>query len=128
MYKLDEPTAGQNPTYWAVRDTKDKDHPFPSNIVFKENPGGEYRKSYHGYPHGYAQLLHSPKKFVCEPMQIDTHNRKYEATDARGYEVAKTTDGKQFLPQNVINGGENLASGLSPLIECPARTHAMLVL
>ena len=27
MYKLDEPTAGQNPTYWAVRDTKDKDHP-----------------------------------------------------------------------------------------------------
>ena len=85
MYKLDEPTAGQNPTYWAVRDTKDKDHPFPSNIVFKENPGGEYRKSYHGYPHGYAQLLHSPRNFVCEPMQIDPHNRKYAATDPAGY-------------------------------------------
>ena len=38
-------------------------------------PGGEYRKSYHGYPHGYGQFLHSPTYFVCEPMQIDTHNR-----------------------------------------------------
>jgi hypothetical protein len=86
-------------------------------------PGGEYRKSYHGYPHGYAQLLHSPKKFVCEPMQIDTHNRKYSATDAVGFETAKTQEGEAFLPQSVITGGENLNSGLSPLIECPCSTR-----
>ena len=27
-----------------VRDRKGKNSPYPSNIVFKENPGGEYRK------------------------------------------------------------------------------------
>ena len=125
MFKLDAPKEGQNPTMWDIRDTEDKpvNQSFPTNIVFKENPGGEYRKSYHGYPHGYAQLLHSPKKFVCEPMQIDTHNRKYGATDAVGYEVATTKEGEQFLPQNVITGGENLGSGLSPLIECPCSTR-----
>ena len=68
MYQLDEPTPGQNPTMWAMRDkpTKPKNISFPTNIVFKENPGGEYRKSYHGYPHGYGQFLHSPTYFVCE--------------------------------------------------------------
>lgn len=125
MFKLDEPKAGQNPTYWDIRDSADKpaNLSYPTNIVFKENPGGEYRKSYHGYPHGYAQLLHSPKKFVCEPMQIDTHNRKYSATDAVGFETATTKEGELFLPQSVITGGENLHSGLSPLIECPCSTR-----
>ena len=28
------------------------EHGFPTSIVFKENPGGEFRKSYHGYPSG----------------------------------------------------------------------------
>ena len=38
--------------------------------------GGEFRKSYHGYPAGYAQLIQSPHQWVVEPMQIDTHNRE----------------------------------------------------
>ena len=46
-----------------------------ASIVFKENPGGEYRKSYHGYPSGYAQLIASPTTWLFNPMQIDTHNR-----------------------------------------------------
>ena len=37
--------------------------------------GGEWRKSFHGYPHGYAQLVESPVGFRIEPMQIDTRNR-----------------------------------------------------
>ena len=119
MYQLDAPKPGQNPTMWDVRDTetKPKNLSYPTNIVFKENPGGEYRKSFHGYPHGYAQLLHSPKNFVCEPMQIDTHNRKYKATDAVGYHPS-------FLPKSMDKAsGENLGSGLSPLIECPCSTR-----
>ena len=54
-------------------------YPLPLLQVFKENPGGEYRKSYHGYPSGYAQLIHSPSEWIVEPMQIDTHNRNMVA-------------------------------------------------
>jgi hypothetical protein len=75
MYKLDKPKHFPNPTYWDIRDLPEAKNNggFPTNIVFKENPGGEYRKSYHGYPHGYAQLLHSPTEFVTEPMQVKTN-------------------------------------------------------
>ena len=74
--------------------------------VFKENPGGEYRKSYHGYPHGYATLLHSPEHFICEPMQIDTHNREYKATDQVGYKPS-------FLPK-AIDGRDGARTALQP--------------
>jgi hypothetical protein len=120
MYELGELDYHlTNPTKWAVRDlpgahnTLDQTGSvnYPTNIVFKENPGGEYRKSYHGYPRGFAQLLHSPTNFVTEPMQIDTHNRAYNATDPQGYKPS-------FLPKAVMNHS-NLHSGYSPLIECP---------
>ena len=75
--------------------------------------GGEFRKSYHGYPSGYAQLLHSPTQWVVEPMQIDTHNRKFDINDdTAGYRPS-------FLPKMVVNNMTQLRSGLSPLIECP---------
>ena len=32
------------------------EHGFPTSIVFKENPGGEFRKSYHGYPSGKCYI------------------------------------------------------------------------
>ncbi|KAH8060775.1 hypothetical protein JL721_8992 [Aureococcus anophagefferens] len=35
----------------------------------------ESRKSFHGYPDGYAQLIGSPDAWHIEPMQIDTRNR-----------------------------------------------------
>jgi len=48
-----------NPTKTGVRDLPSAQaHPYPTNIVFKENPGGEFRKSYHGYPAGFAQLVY----------------------------------------------------------------------
>ena len=40
-----------------------------------EGNGGEYRKSYHGYPAGFAQLIESPTHFHIQPMQIDTKVR-----------------------------------------------------
>lgn len=111
MYTSDTPTKLPNPTYTKVRDLP-HDHAYPTNIVFKENPGGEFRKSYHGYPAGYAQLLHSPTSWSVEPMQIDTHNRNYDINDQEGYK-------EWFLPQQDHNNMTNRNSGLSPLIECP---------
>ena len=47
-----------------------------SRASFGGANGGEYRKSFHGYPPGNAQLLDSPQAFTITPMQIDTWNRE----------------------------------------------------
>jgi hypothetical protein len=41
-------------------------------------------KSFHGYPHGYAQLIEGPIGFRIEPMQIDTRNRDGSMETAAG--------------------------------------------
>jgi len=102
-----------NPTKTIVRDREGYTGDYPTNIVFKENPGGEYRKSYHGYPEGYAQLIQSPNEFVLEPMQIDTHNREFSPS---AYNDSGHVE--WFLPA-MEKGKNDLRSGLSPLIECP---------
>jgi hypothetical protein len=112
LYEREVPTAMPNPTYTGYRNAEGTEHDYPTNIVFKENPGGEFRKSYHGYPSGYAQLLHSPTQWSVEPMQIDTHNREFSINDRVGYKEA-------FLPKQDMTNVTNRKSGLSPLIECP---------
>jgi len=66
-------------TRWAARKkgTPDAavDDAVPSSQFFSEGNGGEFRKSYHGYPAGTAQLVARPQTFVSSPMQIDTWNR-----------------------------------------------------
>ena len=47
----------------------------PTNQMFSEGNGGESRKSFHGYPDGFAQLIYSPDSWHLIPMQIDTRNR-----------------------------------------------------
>ena len=42
----------------------------PTSQFFSEGNGGEMRKSYHGYPKGFAQLIDSPTDFVMTPMQV----------------------------------------------------------
>lgn len=66
-------TAVRKKTAPNVKDSVGQQIPLSS--VFSEGNGGEYRGSYHGYPRGYAQLLHSPATFHINPMQIDTKNR-----------------------------------------------------
>lgn len=52
------------------------DTSIPTSQMFSEGNGGESRKSYHGYPPGYAQLIDSPTSWHITPMQIDTRNRE----------------------------------------------------
>ena len=112
MYELANPLKMPNPTKTAFRTKSGVTHGYPTHIVFKENPGGEFRKSYHGYPKGFAQLLHSPKQWIVEPMQIDTHNRNYDLNDPVGYHP-------WFLPKKFQNNMTDHHNSLSPLIECP---------
>lgn len=114
VYDLERPGKYPNPSWTGVREVKANPQGVPSSIVFKENPGGEYRKSYHGYPSGYAQLLHEPTTWIFEPMQIDTHPRDgTQLTDQVGYK-------QWLLPAASGNGSvTELYSGSSPLLECP---------
>ena len=82
----------------------------PVSQIFSEGNGGEYRKSYHGYPKGMAQLLESPVSFQIEPMQIDTKNRFYNGSDFRpGILPASSA-----APPNASYSG---------LLECPCATR-----
>ena len=63
---------------WTTRPADDDSHAdsrFPASTVFATGNGGEYRKSFHSYPSGYAQLIESPSSWSIQPMQIDTQNR-----------------------------------------------------
>lgn len=83
-----------------------------SNAQFSSANGGEYRKSYHGFPPGYALVLDSPTEFQFTPMQIDTWNR--EKMNISGP-----------LPPAFVAGPEPAASlassgsSHSGLLECP---------
>ncbi|KAH3737860.1 uncharacterized protein LOC127850309 [Dreissena polymorpha] len=55
--------------------SKRLDPKIPTSQMFSEGNGGESRKSFHGYPDGYAQLIDSPNMWHITPMQIDTRNR-----------------------------------------------------
>merc|ERR1719422_2716494 len=78
----------------------------PTSQFYSQGNGGEFRKSYHGYPKGYAQLIESPTTFHIQPMQIDTKNRHYNGSDFRADLLPKAS----AAPPNASYSG---------LLECP---------
>lgn len=74
--------------------------------LFSEGNGGEFRKTFHGYPKGYASLIYSPSTFRISPMQIDTHNRDHSGYDYVAGPQPKTSQ----APPNASYSG---------LLECP---------
>ena len=47
----------------------------PTSLHLADGNGGEYRKSYHGFPSPVAYVIDSPQSVYCNPMFIDTWNR-----------------------------------------------------
>jgi hypothetical protein len=90
-------------------DDDDEQHlPYPHSQFISEGNGGEMRKSYHGYPRGYAQLILSPDTFTPYPMQIDTWNRQMNnATFIAGGPLPRSSQ--------IRNG----IAGYNPILECP---------
>merc|ERR1719348_1759266 len=74
----------------------------PTSQFFSEGNGGEFRKSYHGYP----KLIESPTTFHIQPMQIDTKNRDYPGPDFKAGLLPKAS----AAPPNASYSG---------LLECP---------
>merc|ERR1719400_2494427 len=82
------------------------DSDVPTSQFFSEGNGGEFRKSYHGYPLGMAQFIESPTTFHIQPMQIDTKNRHYNGSDFRA----------DLLPKA---SAAPAGAAYSGLLECP---------
>lgn len=89
------------------------DGKYPTVQLFSEANGGESRASFHGYPKGYAQIVHSPEVFRIQPMQIDTRNR-----DPRY--INDTVFHEGLLPKEVVSPPNASYSGL---LECPCTTR-----
>merc|ERR1712038_276763 len=61
---------------YIIHDTRDSnDNDISVSQAFGAGNGGEYRKSFHGYAPGYAQVIESPTSIYITPMQIDTWHR-----------------------------------------------------
>eukprot|EP00005_Dracoamoeba_jomungandri_P011599 CAMPEP_0174265228 /NCGR_PEP_ID=MMETSP0439-20130205/25700_1 /TAXON_ID=0 /ORGANISM="Stereomyxa ramosa, Strain Chinc5" /LENGTH=693 /DNA_ID=CAMNT_0015351583 /DNA_START=91 /DNA_END=2172 /DNA_ORIENTATION=+ len=98
--------------YWDLvpKNGTNADPKYPTGQFFSEGNGGEFRKSFHGYPKGFAQLIQSPTEFHIQPMQIDTHNRDYNGT---GFKAG-------LLPKSSAAPPDAHYSGL---LECPCTTR-----
>ena len=96
---------------WLAEDTRPlAERTGNSHTVFHEGNGGEFRKSYHGYAKGYAQLVESPASFHLQPMQIDTWNRNN--SDAKGRPLHKFVPGIEPRNSWAARDGTNAYSGL----------------
>ena len=102
-------THGNAQYYMDVEsyDEDDDTTEYPSVQFFSEGNGGEMRKSWHGYPSHFAQLIQSPDTFLIAPMQIDTWNRNMTS--------AKFVPGGPLPKSSQIPG----SAGYSGLLECP---------
>jgi hypothetical protein len=89
----------------------------PASVVFSEGNGGEMRGSYHGYPKGYAQLIHAPQTFSVNPMQIDTKNRDHPGTPE------KPGSFKAGALPRIARSHAPKDATYSPLVECPCTTR-----
>lgn len=90
----------------------------PDKQEFSEGNGGEFRKSFHGYPDGYGQLLYSPTQYIAMIMQIDTRNR---ACGVSPNDLGKCVTENMFglEPKQARYGRKDPNSNVSGLIHCP---------
>jgi len=108
---IDKPSAAQR-----------KDTSIPTSQFFSEGNGGESRKSFHGYPDGYAQLIESPNMWHITPMQIDTRNRDCGVSPADINNCTKFVPGPE--PKQARYGlGTPADTNYSGILECPCNSR-----
>ena len=89
----------------------------PTMQEFSEGNGGEFRKSYHGYPSNYGQLIFSPKTYIAMPMSIDTRNRECGISVQ---DIDKCVNENMFGPEPLQSKyGREHKTNVSGLIHCP---------
>jgi hypothetical protein len=102
----------------------------PTSQFYSEGNGGESRKSFHGYPDGFAQLIESPTSWHITPMQIDTRNRDCGSTYKDVNRCTNMSEHPSYEPRSARYGrnwqGVNkpsLPSNYSAILECPCNSR-----
>ena len=68
--------ARADPTFLDLPvETSPSPNELPTSLHLADGNGGEYRKSYHGFPAPVAYVIDSPQSVHVNPMFIDTWNR-----------------------------------------------------
>mmetsp|Transcript_107539 Transcript_107539/g.335282 ORF Transcript_107539/g.335282 Transcript_107539/m.335282 type:complete len:685 (-) Transcript_107539:95-2149(-) len=123
----EHPMAHGANSMWVAVDrpsaTARSDPSVPTSQMFSEGNGGESRKSFHGYPSGYAQLIDSPTTWHITPMQIDTRNRDCGATPA---DIGRCTRFKAGPEPRQAHWGRGVPKGganYSGVLECPCNSR-----
>lgn len=99
------------------------DPSLPTSQWLSEGNGGESRKSFHGYPSGYAQLIESPEVWHITPMQIDTRNRDCGVTPDNVTDCPQFTPGPEPKQARYGFGIPKEGTNYSGLIECPCTSR-----
>ena len=82
----------------------------PTSLHLADGNGGEYRKSYHGFPAPVAYVVDSPQSVSVNPMFIDTWNREH----------MNVSGGSKFVPGPLPKHSEAPPNAsYSGLLECP---------
>ena len=94
----------------------------PASQMFSEGNGGESRKSFHGYPDGFAQLIESPNMWHITPMQLDTRRRDCGVTAASVHNCTRFEPGIE--PRQARYGrGAPHGTNYSGILECPCNSR-----
>lgn len=99
-----------------------QDTSIPTGQMFSEGNGGESRKSFHGYPNAFAQLIESPQTWHITPMQVDTRNRDCGATPAAIKNCTRFTPGPE-PKQTRFGRGVPKGTNYSGVLECPCNSR-----
>ena len=88
--------------------------------MFSDGNGGEYRKTLHIAPPGFAQLVESPTVLSGSPMQIDTWNREKMKIDGSSKFAPGIAPPHSLAP---TTGPDAVYSGLLECKGLAAHTH-----
>ncbi|KAL4225559.1 hypothetical protein ACF0H5_016247 [Mactra antiquata] len=120
-------SAHGSPMKWIAVDlpsaTERLNADIPTNQMFSEGNGGESRKSFHGYPDGYAQLIDSPNQWHITPMQIDTRNRDCGVTPKDINNCTKFTPGPEPRQSRYGYGIPKEGTPYAGILECPCNSR-----
>jgi hypothetical protein len=108
-------------TVWVVEDMN-PESTLPNHQDIGAANGGEFRKTFHGFPPGYAKIIQSPRAMSITPMEIDTWNR-----DAVTWMDIINGNGSRFgpgdVPRNSLAPKDGVDAIYSGLLECPLTTR-----
>ncbi|KAL1520060.1 hypothetical protein AB1Y20_023535 [Prymnesium parvum] len=118
-------SAHGSPAQWVAVDRPSAslraDPSIPTKQMFSEGNGGESRKSFHGYPAGFAQLIDSPTHWHLTPMQLDTRPRACGVTPSDLHRCVKFAPSTE--PRQARYGRPVRASNYSAILECPCNSR-----